>query len=347
MNRGLFFVLSVAVLLSNVAVAQETLKKDTSISIQSVENYCTNQNIIGLGDYISLKINNLGRLVSSEKNQNNSLILYLKNIPMLGINPALIDTNKNLVVFPILRTDSSKQAWNIFYHKSARSSIKPVEVSVGVTEKGALKGNAGQILLKLYNRTLLWSMLVVFLFLVIIFVIFGKDMIRDGNLPKMNKKSKISNNSTFSMAKLQLAWWTFIIFGSIGYILLTTGELPIITGSTWILLAISIGTTAGAQIINFNAQNQVIKESKNWLSDILSDNEGINIHRFQMLIWTTFFGAYFVYRVYANLDIPQLSNEVLALMGISNGTYLGLKIPEDKKPANNDTKDKPDVPAVG
>jgi hypothetical protein len=63
-----------------------------------------------------------------------------------------------------------------------------------------------------------------------------------------------------------------------------------------------------------------------------------------MLIWTLILGAYFIQQVVVTLAIPQLSNELLVLMGISNGTYLGLRIPE--KLGNSTTADKPDTPQV-
>jgi hypothetical protein len=334
MNQNLSSIVVIAILLSNAAFAQDTLKKDYPVTIQSVENYCTKSNSVGLGDYISLKVNNISKLISSDNNQNNSLTLYLHNLPMRGIPPTFIDTNQNLVVFPIIRVDSSKQSWDVLYHKSARKSVKPVEVSVGINDKGAIKGGAGRISLKVYNRPLLWTMLFVYLFVIAGFLFLASKsiIVRDGIL---DDKTKMA---TFSLAKSQLAWWTLIIVGSVGYIFSITGELPIISGSTWVLLAISIGTTVGAKIINIPHQSQVIKESKNWITDILSDNDGISIHRFQMFIWTIFIGIYFIYRVFLNLDIPQLSSELLALMGISNGTYLGLKIPEDKIPSENQSQ---------
>ena len=62
--------------------------------------------------------------------------------------------------------------------------------------------------------------------------------------------------------------------------------------------------------------------------DLLTDVNGINFHRFQMLVWTIVLGFLFCAGVYSNLVMPQFSNTLLALMGISSGTYLGFKIPE-------------------
>lgn len=71
------------------------------------------------------------------------------------------------------------------------------------------------------------------------------------------------------------------------------------------------------------------KTSKNFLSDILTDgDDGISFHRFQMFIWTAVLAVIFVYGVWYRLAMPEFSATLLALLGISSGTYLGFKIPE-------------------
>jgi hypothetical protein len=62
--------------------------------------------------------------------------------------------------------------------------------------------------------------------------------------------------------------------------------------------------------------------------DLLTDVNGINFHRFQMLAWTIVLAFLFCAGVYTALAMPQFSGTLLALMGISSGTYLGFKIPE-------------------
>lgn len=68
-----------------------------------------------------------------------------------------------------------------------------------------------------------------------------------------------------------------------------------------------------------------------WLTDLLSENGEITIHRFQMLAWT--FGLAFIFfaRVFTDLTMPTFPTQILALMGISAGTYLGFRIPETQK----------------
>lgn len=71
-------------------------------------------------------------------------------------------------------------------------------------------------------------------------------------------------------------------------------------------------------------------KSEGFFRDMLSDETGVSLHRFQMLVWTVVLGLVFLSQVYKALTMPDLSPELLALLGISGGTYLGFKMPERK-----------------
>jgi hypothetical protein len=70
--------------------------------------------------------------------------------------------------------------------------------------------------------------------------------------------------------------------------------------------------------------------SKGFLRDILSDSSGYSFHRFQIFAWTIVLGIIFVSSVYNKLTMPEFSATLLGLMGISSGTYIGFKFPEQK-----------------
>ncbi len=46
-----------------------------------------------------------------------------------------------------------------------------------------------------------------------------------------------------------------------------------------------------------------------------------------MLVWTVVLGFVFVTKVVYDLAMPEFSATVLALVGISAGTYVGFKLP--------------------
>jgi hypothetical protein len=72
--------------------------------------------------------------------------------------------------------------------------------------------------------------------------------------------------------------------------------------------------------------------SRGFLNDILTDGGSVSLHRFQIVVWTLVLGLVFCDGVYKNLAMPAFNNTLLALMGISAGTYLGLNYQKARRP---------------
>jgi hypothetical protein len=70
---------------------------------------------------------------------------------------------------------------------------------------------------------------------------------------------------------------------------------------------------------------------KAWVSDILGEHGSITFHRFQMMVWTIVLGIIFVREVYSTMAMPEFNATLLGLMGISAGTFIGFKIPDQPK----------------
>ena len=74
---------------------------------------------------------------------------------------------------------------------------------------------------------------------------------------------------------------------------------------------------------------------RRFLDDLLTENEGISFHKFQIFVWTLILGAIFVFEVLNKLAIPEFNATLLAIMGISGGTYVGFKLPSGTKQSNS------------
>src|SRR6185369_642987 len=224
------------------------------------------------------------------------------------------------------------------------------------------------------------------------------NIIRDSNPPEPPQGTR----KPYSLARVQMAVWFFLVIGSFVFIYLITGDYNTITEQALILIGIGTGTALGAAAIDTNKRtvadtelgtlvpqldtlgaqidqakdsqsvlearikagaptaddvkaladlktdlaeknaqleelNRKVEEARSGLkkpisegffNDLLTDVNGTSFHRFQMLIWTIVLGALFCIGVYQSLAMPNFSTTLLALMGISSGTYLGFKIPE-------------------
>ncbi len=163
------------------------------------------------------------------------------------------------------------------------------------------------------------------------------------------KDTSTATKKPYSYARVQLAWWTVIILASFIAIFITKGNLPILDNSLIILLGIASATTATAALIDSSDQNKpnaVLiqnQESEGFFLDILSDANGVSIHRLQALLFNTIIGIWVIYSVTIGLKtcvttstgcfnsiIPSIDTNKLLLLGVSAATYAGLKTNENK-----------------
>ena len=142
-------------------------------------------------------------------------------------------------------------------------------------------------------------------------------------------KDSSLQSRTFSLAKTQMAWWFAIIFAAFVFLWLVTGEMPTLSGQALALLGISSATTMASVGISAD-RTPATGESGVFFRDLLSDANGITIQRFQMLVMTIALGLMFLIHVATRLTMPEFDASLLTLLGISAGTYVGLKIPEDQ-----------------
>jgi len=178
------------------------------------------------------------------------------------------------------------------------------------------------------------------------------------------KDPSAATPSPYSYARVQLAWWTLIIISSFVTCYLISGQIPTFNQSTLMLLGISAGTTTVASIIDVSDQTNGTAVSQNtpgqnFILDILSDNNGISIHRLQAVIFNIIIGAWFIEQAnhqladyhtqtalcitgtadviaHCKMDVidkimPVVTNNNLILMGVSAGTYAALKTNENKQ----------------
>lgn len=118
-----------------------------------------------------------------------------------------------------------------------------------------------------------------------------------------------------------------------------TGQLLEITNGILVLLGISGGASLTAKITAISKQERQrkslqslgLKEARHtkdepkW-ADLISVDREFNLLKFQMLLFTLLAAAYVVLTVMLEQRFPTLPDNLLLLMGISNGVYLGGKM---------------------
>ncbi len=204
----------------------------------------------------------------------------------------------------------------------------------------------------------LYLVILAVLSLIVIVLAVKTDMLRNVvfNPANFSAIATLKNNAdpkaAFSLGRTQLAYWTVIISGSFIYQLIywsTSSDLkvPVINNVNLILLGIAAGTTVVAKVIDNSQQSspgatsgttsvQQNYPSEGFLTDIISDENGVSVHRLQNVIWTIIVGVvYILYVCHTNImpDETVITTTLLGLMGISSSAYLGVKTTENSSPA--------------
>lgn len=139
----------------------------------------------------------------------------------------------------------------------------------------------------------------------------------------------------FSLGRVQMAVWLALSVG--GYLaiwLITGARSGLITEGLLALLGISAGSGLAARLIDTTdtgTARQTAQSAGFW-RDIVSEGYGdqrtVAVHRLQMVAWTLILALIFVWTVLTTFSIPNFDTNLLLLMGLSSGTYLGFKFPE-------------------
>jgi hypothetical protein len=185
--------------------------------------------------------------------------------------------------------------------------------------------------------------LAILLLTLILFVYFATDFLRE------------KSDGRYSLSKTQIYVWTFVIFNGMVFLFLVNGDLPGMNQSILFLLGLSALTRfLGGQIPT--APPKTTKEKKGEISgktapskrdnkfkfnsffdfirQILRDSPDspLSVGRLQNLIFNFLLLLYFIQFCVTELKLPEIDTMYLALIGISDGIYVGLKYMDTKPP---------------
>lgn len=145
---------------------------------------------------------------------------------------------------------------------------------------------------------------------------WNTGMLRDGKA-----------TTQFSLGRVQIAWWLLLTVGGFLFIYLVSGQWKgVVTAGVVGLLGISASTGVAARLVDTAAADP--PSSTSFLTDLVRDGDGAALHRIQLIAWTVILGAIFVWSVVRNFAFPNFDTNLLLLVGIAGGTYVGFKFQE-------------------
>lgn len=253
-----------------------------------------------------------------------------------GLHPLGCDPATEELVFAIKKEDATASpvtnaAWETILGRpwnTVKSDFKR-ELRYTVTqpansEYGPIM-SSGRLILLIAKPSigLLGAGLVAALWIALVYLGRNSGMLRDeGN------KGTDAHHRTYSLGRVQMAWWFGIIMGSYIFLWMMSQDIPSLGSQALLLMGISGATGLTCIGLNAGMQKQLPISNGKFFEDLLADAYGITLHRFQMLAITVILGVMFVIHVATTLTMPEFDGSLLALMGIAGGTYVGFKIPE-------------------
>ena len=341
-----------------------------------------------LGDWIIISVCHLDALMKEAEAAQEPLALFLQGQDF-GNPPAGIDFDSGQVVFILDRHARNKNQWHPLLYNPLFDPTISLHVSAGVQGGRPLprapNANTTIILTKLYTdwTTLVWLALLLAIVVALLTYARRSDLLRDG-------PAILGVRQSYSVARVQMAWWFFLILIGFSYIWMVTSDIDTISPSLLGLMGISAATAVAAVAISptearVGARGKLIEEeiavvdkaadqlvvdaadaatrgqaelqnvlarrraelekrraaliversnlgavaqTQGFWRDLVTDDRGaVALDRFQIVAWTLILGFVFVQSVVWDLSMPEFSATMLALMGISSGTYIGFKLP--------------------
>ena len=310
--------------------------------------------------------------------------------------------------FRLRRLDKDREEWGKLYNST--HSTLDIRVNLGVDLAGQLftldsavqplaDNKVQRVTLRLFSFAWLYSVLGGMFVLLVLFMQMGSstDLLRDRDL-----NVRADGRAQFSLARIQLAFWLYLVVGAFLIIWLVTDRLDTLNTSILALLGISSATLLASKLANTftltdgqvpadplraaragksyeslknslgkrrtELEAEALRIARNpdridaaayedatrkleyrieqtesdlaylkysagtrFFVDLLSENGRLSLHRMQIVVWTVVLGVVFVARVRHELVMPEFSDTLLGLMGLSSVTYVALKLPEHKK----------------
>lgn len=291
-----------------------------------------------LGQYVTVQLSDddfKAHFTKKENGPQPTPVLYLNGYAIKGLS--WVQSGCHNFSFLLTRTNDSREVWSNVISKL--NNMENVPVGIGTEQEGFIK-DIGTARMELIQKGWLawWCFGIIVLLIAVIVMGKCSGLLRD--LPSKQPAGAAAqtivqaNMRPFSLGRMQMAFWFVLATGAYTYIWLRTGDITgTIPDSILTLMGISAGTTVLGAVVDSNSPAKLQETaSGSFFTDILSDGDGISFHRFQMLVWTIILGGIFIKQVTATLIMPDFDTQLLGLMGISAGTYLGFKIPASNSP---------------
>lgn len=227
-----------------------------------------------LGQSVFVELDSLEEAIERDSLDPSKLLLYLDDRVVKGAYPVSVNLAENRLEFELRRSDESKEVWRALLG-SPNARMRPTKVGVGFEDARQLPfvhpDERPTIGLVVFSKIWLTVAVIGTILTLVAFGILAikSDIIRDASPPS----PPIGTRRPYSLARVQMAVWFFLVVGSFVFLYLITGAYDTITEQALILIGIGTGTALGAAALDANKVNTDTAKRRQLQSDVAGLDE--------------------------------------------------------------------------
>lgn len=201
-----------------------------------------------LGDWLLISVCQFDELLKESEAQQKPIHLYVQGIDT-GNEAKGIDIDRGILTFILERNETNENLWQPLLYNPLGDRHTDMHVSVGLKGSQPLPQAAGANLhLQLVKLYVDWTLYLWGAFLIAVMIglfWFGRrsDLVRSG-------PAVAGIQQPYSLGRVQMAWWFFMILLGYVFIWLVTGDQHSLTPSLLALMGISAATALAAAAIS-------------------------------------------------------------------------------------------------
>jgi hypothetical protein len=229
----------------------------TIVKVQDLRN--PSNTPVEIGSVVEIEVQGLDKWLNEKKTNPSKLVLYLDGLPIAGL--VLANHRTGWLSFRLQPTNESKSAWSQLLGRTSEHN-REFQLSIGRPSETPIEGIAIDVQVFSWAWVSVYFAILAVLLAVFVWMAYKKDIIRDSAaLPTAT--SQIGNRP-YSLAKLQMAVWFFLVLAAFLFIWIMTGQFDSITPEVLGLMGIAAGTALGASVIDSNRN----RSSANQLTEL-------------------------------------------------------------------------------
>ncbi len=301
-----------------------------------------------LKDSILLRVQGLAPKLNGSSCEAAKIVLYLDDRQFPKHYGSCPNPEGGLIRFDLDWNADSGPVWQAILKNRGLTGELQLLVTAGPEGERAWPSDEGSFPFERIHRPWLYQWVAFFL----AFSCAVASLSRNSYLLRDSGTVPAGQWPAYSLAKVQMLWWTFWIAIAFALLYMITWQTALSTGAV-ILMGISGLTGLAAvgiddsKVSAAQAKLQVTAAGTpehaeataaatapvatgNFFKDIVSDGRGVSPHRVQLVLWTLILTVVFVAELLSDLKMREFDTNLLTLMGISSGIYVGFKYPEKR-----------------